>query len=90
MSMDDQLRELTAFHHELTRFNASLGSSLQELERSHGAVDTHWQDSMRKAYDAQYTPLHAHVAQYVRREAPRYTEFLTGKIIHVRRYLHGG
>ncbi|AWT37397.1 hypothetical protein DM785_16930 (plasmid) [Deinococcus actinosclerus] len=88
--MDDQLRELMAFHQELSRFNASLGSSLQDLERSHGAVDAHWQDSMRKVYDAQYTPLQERMTQYVRREAPRYTEFLTGKIMHVRRYLHGG
>ncbi|SMB82003.1 hypothetical protein [Deinococcus hopiensis] len=88
--MDDQLRELVAFHQELTRFNGQLTDSLKDLERSHDAVNHLWQDSMRQAYDAQYTPLLQNVSQYVRREAPRYSEFLGMKIQHVRRYLHGG
>ncbi len=90
MSMDDQVRELIAFHRELTGFNARLHSSISELERSHDSVNALWQDEMRRAYDAQYTPLHANITRYVRVEGPRYLEFLLFKIRHAQRYLHGG
>ncbi|MBA3531143.1 MAG: hypothetical protein H0T73_04390 [Ardenticatenales bacterium] len=89
-NMDDQYREMGYFREALINFNTRLKSSMQEMEQHHEAVSPHWQDEMRRHYDAQWQPLHDVMGNYIMREGPNYVEFLSIKLYALERYLRGG
>jgi uncharacterized protein YukE len=89
MSMDDVFERMQWFAQVLKRFQDSLDASLAELGRRHDDVDPHWQDERRRAYDAQYTPLHDTLMKYVRQQGPEYIRFLEERIQAIDQYLHG-
>lgn len=86
---DDQYREMTNFRKELIDFNMQLRASLQELAQVHEHVSPHWQDEMRRHYDAQWEPLREMLQHYDRHEGPDYVEFLSIKMHDLERYLRG-
>jgi hypothetical protein len=89
MSMDDQYAEMRRFKDELVRFNDRLRSSMQDLKTQHDYVHPYWQDEMRRTYDSYWGPLDELMKNYLEREAPRYTEFLSYKIRTLEVYLYG-
>lgn len=89
MSMDDTFAELQYFRIALERFNEQLRTSMNDLEQKHSNVSPHWQDEMRKTYDASWEPFHENMNRYINSQAPTYEQFLTEKINSLRRYLHG-
>lgn len=90
MSMDDQYREMVNFRKALTEFNMRLGASMRDLQERHDNVSPHWQDEMRRHYDAQWKPLHETMSFYVAVEGRSYVEFLSVKLNALERYLCGG
>lgn len=89
MSMDDVFQELQYFKQALEQFNQQLNNSMKDLEDKHSNVSPHWQDEMRKTYDALWEPLYETMKNYSMREAPAYEEFLKQKIEALGRYLNG-
>ena len=89
MSMDDTFREMQRFHTELRKFNDMLGVSMKELQANHDKVSPHWQDEMRRDYDAQWREFDEMMKRYMNREGPNYVRFLDEKLRHLSRYLRG-
>ncbi len=89
-NMDDQYREMVNFTRALMEFNERLRDSLRDLETQHDHVSPHWQDAMRKHYDAQWAPFLQTIKHYNAVEGPGYVEFLHIKAHATRRYLEGG
>jgi uncharacterized protein YukE len=89
MSMDEQYDEMRKFHAALTTFNEHLRASMSDLEEQHKQVSPHWQDAMRRTYDAHWQPLEQAMRQYLNRDGPVYLKFLERKISHIERYLFG-
>jgi hypothetical protein len=81
---------MAQFRQTLMNFNSQLRNSMQDLERHHEHVAPHWQDEMRRHYEAQWQPLHEVMDHYVAHEGPNYVEFLSIKMYALERYLHGG
>lgn len=90
MSMDDQYREMKVFKDALIDFNARLKASVQDLQKNHDHISPHWQDEMRRHYDAQWLPLHDVMSHYIHNESRDYVEFLHIKIHALERYMYGG
>jgi uncharacterized protein YukE len=90
MSMDETYTQMRRFERTLRDFNESLKSSIKELEAQHDHVSPHWQDEMRKQYDAVWGPFKETMKHYVMSEGPGYVEFLNIKLHALRRYLQGG
>lgn len=90
MSMDEQYAMMMQFERSLSDFNASLRMSLSELESAHANVSPHWQDEMRRQYDALWGTFLETMKHYDRSEGPSYVEFLNIKIHALRRFLYGG
>ena len=61
----------------------------QNLEAQHENVSPHWQDEMRRHYDAVWGPFLETMKHYVASEGPSYVEFLNIKIHALGRYLYG-
>lgn len=89
MSMDEQYVEMRRFKDELMRFNEHLNSTMRDLKAQHERVDPHWQDEMRRTYNAHWEPLDELMKSYLEREGPQYVEFLTYKIRAMEGYLYG-
>jgi uncharacterized protein YukE len=88
--MDETYTQMRRFERTLREFNENLKASIKELEAQHDHVSPHWQDEMRKQYDAVWKPFKETMKHYVRSEGPGYVEFLNIKIHALRRYLQGG
>jgi uncharacterized protein YukE len=88
--MDEQYEQMQVFQKALIAFNEHLHSSLAELQAQHDNISPHWQDEMRKYYDAIWGPFQETMKHYVVSEGPGYAEFLTIKLHAIRRYLQGG
>jgi hypothetical protein len=78
------------FRKELIDFNMRLRSSLHDLTRAHEHVSPHWQDEMRRHYDAQWEPLREMLQHYDQHEGRDYVEFLSHKMHKLEGYLFGG
>lgn len=89
MSMDETYVQMQNFERTLRAFNDRLKSSLNELESQHENVSPHWQDEMRRQYDAIWGPFLETMKNYVNKEGPEYVEFLNIKLYALGRYLHG-
>lgn len=89
MSMDETYIQMQRFEQNLRSFNDSIKSSLKELEAQHENVSPHWQDEMRRNYDAVWGPFLETMKHYVASEGPSYVEFLNIKIHALGRYLYG-
>jgi len=89
MSLDEQYEQMIIFEAELAVFTRNLQSELASLAQCHEQVSPHWQDAMRKNYDAIWLPFHEKMIDYLKREAPAYLKFLHSKIQHLKEYLHG-
>jgi len=89
MSMDEQYAEMRRFRDTLSRFNLHLKDSMQELKTQHEYVNPHWQDEMRRTYNASWEPLDQQMKQYLEREGPAYLDFLNRKIRSLEGYLYG-
>ena len=89
-SMDDVHREVLKFSEALEIFNERLDSQLKDLSACHDRVSPLWQDEMRRTYDATYSHLREAITRYSEIEGPEYTDFLTEKVMHVKRYLFDG
>jgi hypothetical protein len=87
MSMNDTFREMQNFHRELVRFNENLRASMNDLQKNHDQVSPLWQDDMRKEYDAQWREFDEIMKNYLKREAPAYSQFLSKKLQDLSRYL---
>lgn len=90
MSMDDTFREMKNFHQELRRFNDMMKVSMNDLQQKHDYVNPHWQDEMRKEYDARWREFDEMMKRYLRQEGPRYDQFLDSKLRHLAQYLRSG
>lgn len=90
MSMDDQYREMVNFRQSLIEFNMRLKDSMRDLQERHDYVSPHWQDEMRRHYDAQWTPLRETINHYNAVEGRSYVDFLSIKLNALERYLRGG
>lgn len=88
--MDEQLETLRIFRLRLIRFHMDMQQSMRDLQKSHDRVSPIWHDDMRKEYDKQWEPLSEMMLQFIKREGPRYIDFLTKKITELDGYLHGG
>jgi uncharacterized protein YukE len=89
MSMDEQYAEMRRFNDALTRFNQRLRESVRDLQAQHDYLNPHWQDAMRRTYDAQWEPLEEQMKHYLEREGPEYLDFLKRKIKSLEGYLYG-
>jgi len=89
MSMNDTFREMQNFHRELVRFNENLRASMNDLQNNHDQVSPLWQDDMRQEYDAQWREFDETMKNYLKREAPAYSQFLSKKLQALSRYLGG-
>ncbi|WP_044205403.1 hypothetical protein [Coleofasciculus chthonoplastes] len=89
MSLDDTFREMQRFHTELRKFNDMLGASMRDLQVNHDKVSPHWQDEMRRDYDAQWREFDEMMKRYMNRDGPNYVRFLDEKLRHLSRYLRG-
>lgn len=87
--MDDVKRRADAAHDALEKFNESLRKAMGELERAHGHVAPLWDDSMRRDYDRQWKPAEEKMQEYNTRVGPNYVRFLSERLKHLQRYLHG-
>lgn len=87
MSMNDTFREMQNFHRELVRFNENLRASMNDLQKNHDQVSPLWQDDMRKEYDAQWREFDEIMKNYLKWEAPAYSQFLSKKLQDLSRYL---
>jgi len=90
MSMDEQYTQMQYFQRALINFNEHLHASLAELQAQHDNVSPHWQDEMRRHYDAVWEPFQETMKHYAASEGPGYVEFLTIKLHALGRYLQGG
>lgn len=88
-SMDDVFERMQRFARVLGEFQDALAASLNDLDRHHAAVAPLWRDERRRAYDAEYAPLHAFLVRYARELGPAYLEFLDEKLRALDQYLHG-
>ncbi len=89
MSMDEQYKEMRRFTDELVTFNTHLSESMRDLKLQHERVDPHWRDEMRRTYDMYWNPLEQLMQNYLEREGPLYTQFLSYKIRALEGYLYG-
>lgn len=89
MSMDDTFQQLQHFKSALENFNEQLRNSMNDLESKHSHVSPHWQDQMRKDYDALWEPLHETMVHYINKQGPAYEQFLSEKLRALGRYLNG-
>jgi hypothetical protein len=90
MSMDEQYVQMQNFERALRAFNENLRTSLTEVQAQHDNVSPHWQDEMRKHYDAVWGPFQETMKHYTASEGPGYVEFLNIKLHSLRGYLQGG
>lgn len=89
MSMDEQYAQMLQFHNALHQFNDHLRASIEGLGAQHELVSPHWQDEMRRTYDAHWNPLAEAMRTYLQREGPSYLEFLARKLRYMEGYLYG-
>lgn len=89
MSMDEQYAQMQQFHRALCQFNDHLAVSMQDLISQHDQVSPYWQDEMRRMYDAHWNPLDQAMRNYLLREGPAFTAFLTRKLRYLEGYLYG-
>lgn len=90
MSMDEQYEQMQRFQRALIHFNEQLHESVKDLERNHERVSPHWQDEMRRKYDAVWGPFERTMKHYLNSESRGYVEFLSIKLHNLGRYLRGG
>ncbi|WP_152551043.1 hypothetical protein [Picosynechococcus sp. NKBG042902] len=62
---------------------------MNNLQKNHDQVSPLWQDDMRKNYDAQWGEFDDLMKNYLKREAPAYSQFLKKKLQDLNRYLRG-
>jgi hypothetical protein len=90
MSMDDVMTALRVFQRELDHFTSTMQSSVTALEREHSQVESLWQDTFSKEYHRRWNAFADNMAQYLKRDAPKYKSFLASKIQQLGRYLGHG
>jgi uncharacterized protein YukE len=89
MSMDEQYAQMQQFSSALAQFNDHLRVSVEALNAQHEQVSPHWQDEMRRTYDAHWDPLEQAMSKYLLREGPAYLEFLVRKLRYLEGFLYG-
>ena len=89
--MDKVFEQMQLFSKELIEFNLSLKRSMAILDQHHREIDPIWNaqdDNFRREYDKQWDPLYEGMQNYIKKEAPRYVEFLQIKLHSLRKYLN--
>lgn len=89
MSMDEVNRRMSDFLKELERFNEIMKSSIQDVHSNHEKVNPHWQDEMRRQYDAQWREFDEFMKRYLSADSKKYEEFLRRKKRLLKQYLQG-
>lgn len=90
MSMDDTHRELRVFARELEKFNESVRSSVNALQREHDRISGIWNDRFRKEYDRRFDAFKLHMDRYLSQDAKKYERFIKLKGQQIGRYLGHG
>jgi hypothetical protein len=87
--MDEVRDRMAQFEAELSGFQESLRSSIQDLHQHHDRVSPLWQDEMRRDYDARWLPLEEAMDEYIRRIGPEQVETMLTKLRHLEGFLRG-
>ncbi len=87
MSLDDTMVALRVFEAEVRELTDTLAISLGALRRHHEQVEAVWSDDFARHYQHRWDRFEPHLADYLRRDAPRYLEFLETRMAALGRYL---
>ncbi len=87
MSLDDTMVALRVFEAEVRELTDTLAASMGALRRHHEQVAAVWNDDFARRYQHRWDSFEHHLDDYLRRDAPRYQQFLETRTAALGRYL---